>query len=136
VGSIFFIATVIRPDIARTTSHLAEFLKNPSKQYLEAADRIIIYLYTTRHLALEYSGTNRNQEIQFNTIKYTADSAFGTCSDRRSIQGFVFKLFGGSIHWQSSKQATVTTSTTEAELLGVAYAAKELIWLRNFFDKI
>jgi hypothetical protein len=136
VGSILFAATVTRPDIARATSHLAEFLKNPSKQHLEAADRVIAYLYTTRHLALEYSGTNGNQEIQFNTMECTADSAFGTCSDRRSIQGFVFKLFGGPIHWQSSKQATVTTSTTEAELLGVAHAAKELIWLRNFFDKI
>jgi hypothetical protein len=136
VGSILFAATVTRPDIARATSHLAEFLKNPSKQHLEAADRVISYLYSTRHLALEYSGTNGNQEIQFDTMECTADSAFGTCSDRRSTQGFVFKLFGGPIHWQSSKQATVTTSTTEAELLGVAHAAKELIWLRNFFDKI
>jgi hypothetical protein len=31
VGSIFFAVIIIRPDIARTTSHLAEFLKNPSK---------------------------------------------------------------------------------------------------------
>ena len=48
----------------------------------------------------------------------------------------MFKLFGGPIHWQSSKQATVITSTTEAELLEMAHAAKKLIWLRNFFDKI
>ena len=35
------------------------------------------------------------------------------------------KLFGGTIGWRANKQETVTTSTTEAELLSLAQAAKE-----------
>ncbi len=30
------------------------------------------------------------------------------------------KLFGGMIGWRANKQATVTTSTTEAELLALS----------------
>jgi hypothetical protein len=35
------------------------------------------------------------------------------------------KLFGGMIAWRANKQDTVTTSTTEAELLALSQAAKE-----------
>jgi hypothetical protein len=57
VGSILFTITVIRPDIARATSHLTEFIKNLSDLYSAVVDRIIAYLYSTRYLALEYSAT-------------------------------------------------------------------------------
>jgi hypothetical protein len=138
VGSILFPATVTRPDIARATSNLAEFMKNPSDLHSAAVDRVIAYLYSTRYLALEYSATQQNHDqlIHVKTMECAADAAFGNTPDRRSIQGFVFKLFGGPIHWQSSKQATVTTSSTEAELLGVSFAAKELVWTRNLFEKL
>jgi hypothetical protein len=42
-------------------------------------------------------------------------------------------LFGGLIHWKASKQKTVTTSSTEAELLALTLTGKEYIWwLRHF----
>lgn len=34
-----------------------------------------------------------------------------------SSQGYIFYLFGGPLLWKATRQATVTTSTTEAELL-------------------
>jgi len=49
--------------------------------------------------------------------------------DRKSSQGFILKLFGGAIAWRANKQDTVTTSTTEAELLSLAQAAKEAQFL-------
>ena len=45
-------------------------------------------------------------------------------------------LFGGPIHWNSSKQSTVTTSSTEAELLSLSNAAKEVIWRKRIFTGI
>ena len=39
------------------------------------------------------------------------------------------KLFGGLIGWRANKQDTVTTSTTEAELLAFAQAAKETLFV-------
>jgi hypothetical protein len=39
------------------------------------------------------------------------------------------KLFGGPVAWRANKQDTVTTSSTEAELLGLSQTAKEAIYL-------
>lgn len=136
VGSIQFATTVSRPDAARAASHLAEFMIKPSQEHHNAADRTIGYLYQTRFLALQYGGTDCNGLLQMKTIDASADASFASTADRKSIQGYVFKLFGGPIHWGSTKQDTVTTSSTEAELLSVSQASKELIWIFNFFKSI
>jgi hypothetical protein len=39
------------------------------------------------------------------------------------------KLFGGPVTWRANKQDTVTTSSTEAELLALSQTAKETIYL-------
>ena len=44
------------------------------------------------------------------------------------------KLFGGPILWKSGKQATVTTSTMEAELLSLSTGASELYSLQRLFQ--
>ena len=42
-------------------------------------------------------------------------------------------LFGGPISWRANKQDTVTTSSTEAELLALSQTAKEAICLGRLF---
>jgi len=70
-------------------------------------------------------------------LRVSSDAAYGDCSTtRRSTQGMLITLFGGPIAWRSSKQKTVTTSTTEAELLALSTTAKELLWLERFFTSI
>jgi hypothetical protein len=41
------------------------------------------------------------------------------------------KLFGGLIGWRANKQNTVITSTIEAELLALAQAAKESMYVNK-----
>lgn len=48
-------------------------------------------------------------------------------SDQKSGEGYTFRLFGGLTNWASRTQATVTTSTTEVELLSLLNAGKELL---------
>ena len=43
------------------------------------------------------------------------------------------KLFGGTISWKACKQATVTTSSTEAELLALSQTAREAMYLARLF---
>ena len=42
-------------------------------------------------------------------------------------------LHYGCIHFKATKQHTVTTSSTEAELLTVSLTVKELMWWKRFF---
>ena len=45
-------------------------------------------------------------------------------------------LFGGAIVWKATRQATVTTSTTEAELLALEQVSKEAMALKRLFKEL
>ena len=49
--------------------------------------------------------------------------------DQKSSQGYIMTLFSGLIAWRANKQDTVTTSSTETELLALSQTAKEAIFL-------
>ena len=141
VGSILFAAIVTHPDAARTASKLSEHLKNPSANHLAAADQCISYLYGTQYLAIEYSANDNSQETTITSFPAeifdnSADASFANNPDRRSGEGYVFKLYGGPIDWVSRKQSTVMTLTTEAELLAMLHAGKQAIWWNNLFKKL
>ena len=46
------------------------------------------------------------------------------------------KLFNSPIAWQSIRQKTVTTSTTEAELLALSHTARETIAICRLFSQM
>jgi hypothetical protein len=132
IGSLNFSAAVTRPDIAYAVSRLAHFLKNPTREHLDASNHVISYLYATRGLAIEYSG-RMNAQI----FDCASDAAFADDREtRHSSDGYLFQLYGGAIDWRASKQKTVTTSSTEAELLSLSSAAREIIWWRRFFKAV
>jgi Reverse transcriptase (RNA-dependent DNA polymerase) len=132
VGSLNFAAAITRPDIAHATSKLASFLRNPTVEHLAAANRTLQYLCSTRTYAIEFSGENDAQ-----IFKCVSDAAYADdTASRRSSDGFLFQLYSGAIDWRAGKQKTVTTSSTEAELLSLSTAAREVIWWRRFFVNI
>jgi hypothetical protein len=123
VGSLLYTTTITRPDAARAANKLSEFLINPSARHQEAVDRAISYLNGTNTLAIEYSASTNQSAV------YASDAAFADDPiTRYSTEGYLFKLFNRPIDWRSTKQKTVTTSSTEAELLALSHAAKEVIW--------
>ena len=133
-GSINYAATQTRPDTARAASNLAEFSTNPSQKHQDAADQAILYLAGTRYYAIEYSASANNQELTIawpgkeKVLGIASDAGFGNCTTtRRSSEGYLFKLFGSPIDWSSTNEKTVSTSTMEAELLALLYAAMEAL---------
>ena len=116
---------ITRPDTAYTTKTLAKSLQNPGPDHHIAADRCLEYLYSTRFYVLELGSTVSTKPV----FATTSDAAYADDpTTRRSTEGFLFQLFGGTIDWQSKKQATVTTSTTEAELLALSHVSAWLLW--------
>jgi hypothetical protein len=132
VGSVNYPAVVTRPDISRTAQKLAEFLVNPSPAHSAAADRAIKYLYGTRTMAIEYGPSQTEAVFQCSSDAAYADDA----QTRQSTKGYLFQLFGGPIDWRCTKQKTVKTSTTEAELSALYHVAVQLYWWQRFFDAI
>ena len=124
VGSIMYAAVVTRADAAYAVNILSRFLLNPSPRHIEAADHCLAYLDTRRTLAIEYSGSLMNDMRIFHC---SSDAVFADNPDQKSSHGYLFKLYGGAIAWKATKQPTVTTSSTEAELLALTTTAKEAL---------
>lgn len=122
---------LLAPDVSRTFQKLAEFLMNPGPEHQLAADRAIQYLNGSKALALEYGLETQPLFTAASDASFADDS-----TTRKSTEGYLFQLFGGPIDWRCTKQKTVTTSTTEAELLALSHAAKELLWWERFFSGI
>ena len=67
-----------------------------------------------------------NTGLSGGSIKIFEGSSDASYNDdlatRWSSERYVFRLFDCSIDWQAIRQNTVTTSTTEAELLALTHA--------------
>lgn len=130
IGSLLFAAVTTRPDIAFATSRLARFLTNPSTEHHDAADRVLLYLRRTRTYAILYDGSDSGLVV-------ASDASFADNTiDRKSSQGYAIKLYGGLIAWRANKQDTVTTSTTEAELLALSQTAKEALFSKRLLEEL
>jgi hypothetical protein len=129
VGSAQYATTITRPDVAKATSHLGQFLSNPSPDHLHAIGLIIAYLYQTRYRAICYHRNTSNLP----SVEFCSDASYGDNHDRKSSGAYLCKLFGGPVDWKAAKQRTITTSTTEAELLAISEAGKSMcMWIRIF----
>jgi len=82
-------------------------------------------------LAIKYSSKNVGSQI----VVHASDAAFSDNPiNRKSTEGFIFSLFGGAINWHSTKQKTVTTLSTKAELKTLLHTVTKSIWWQHFFE--
>jgi len=131
VGSILYAAITLRPDVAFAASTLSRFLTNPSSKHLQAADQVIVYLYRTRFEGIRYGIYSISELTIYGDASFADDPV-----TRRSSYGYIITLFGGAIIWKAARQETVTTSTTEAELLALEHVAKESMALKRLFKEL
>ena len=52
--------------------------------------------------------------------------------DRCSISGYCFYFLNSLVSWSSTKQKTVSLSSTESEYYAMTHAMKEALWIRLF----
>ena len=127
IRSLLYAGIATRSDIAFAVSRLSRFNQQPTKRHHEAANWVFHYLAHTQDHCIWYGGDDSQDIFLFIC---TSDASFGDNTiDRKSSQGYIMKLFGGPVTWQANKQDTVTTSSTEAELLAISQTAKESIYL-------
>jgi hypothetical protein len=117
-------AVITRPDIAKATLNLLEYLTNPSPKHMESVNWVIQYLQGTRNHSIRYTIECCGGEV----YAVASDAAYGDHPDCKSSEGYICLLYGGAIDWKAGKQKTVTTSTMEAELLAISGAAKNIYW--------
>ena len=73
------------------------------------------------------------QHESLEPVWYTDSDFQSDIDSRKSTSGDVFTFVGGAISWRSVKQSSIADSTMEAKYIAASEAAKEVVWLKNFF---
>lgn len=123
VGSLMYTAVTTRPDIMYAVMRASTKLCNPTEHDWIAVKKIFRYLRGTDDCGILYSKTE--------TLQAYCDADFACNSSSKSTSGIVFMVSGGPVYWRSQVQKIVTLSSTEAELVSLCTAVKDLIWLRK-----
>jgi transposase InsO family protein len=130
VGSLLYLSVCTRPDIAQAVGALSKYMAHPTSVHWQAAKGVLRYLAGTADYGITFKGTDTT------VLGYGDADYAGDLDTRRSTTGYVFIMNGGAISWQSKRQATVAVSTTEAEYMAAAAAAKEALWLRKLLGDL
>ena len=106
VGSLMYLATMTRPDIAYTVGVLARFNSNPGQAHWNAVKHLFRYLKGTVELKLEYGPDETIGSEMFAT--YSDADHGGNKDNGKSTTGYMVKLGSGVVAWKSKLQPVVT----------------------------
>lgn len=130
IGLLMYATIGTRPDLAFSIQLLSQFSANPLNEHWTAVKRVFCYLQGTKDFGITYAPLNNDNCIEFTGF---SNADWGSDRNRRSILGYAFLLGGSAISWSSKKQPTVSLSSMEAEYMAATNAARQIIWLQNFF---
>ena len=125
VGALMFVCNATRPDIATAVNRVARHMQSPLRGHLEAVERIFAYLRKTVTRGITYDKSGNDMPVA-----YTDSNLGGDSHHERLRDGHVITLAGGPVLWTSKLQASVATSSCEAEYIQASEAIKDIL-LRN-----
>lgn len=131
VGTLLYMSTKTRPDIAHAVGMLSRYMNAPTKQHWDASKQVLRYLKGTQDLGLVYQQSVSGPAYGYSDADYAGDVA-----DRKSTSAHVFMFGGAAVSWLSKLQSTVATSTCEAEFVAGAAAVKESLYISKLFVDI
>jgi len=137
-ASVLYASICTRPDIAFACKEVCKVMADPGHKHVPVVKAILKYLRGTRTLGIKYTAPSEIIDTftaEALTIKAHCDASFGDDPDtRRSTQAFVAKLCGGAVGWFSQGQKSTALSTAEAELIALADAIKEVLYMRQAME--
>ena len=159
VGSCIYISITCRPDIAFAVGKCARGMHSPLPKHVAMLRHLIGYLRKTKDYKLLYCRNGNASDGLFSKISESdpalsvlatsdgqnvnslvglSDANFANLTDeqRKSISGFAFYVFGCCVTWRSKLQTITAGSTHEAEIIAIALAANEGVWIRKLLLEI
>lgn len=124
VGSLMYLATTSRPDIANATGFLSRYMHCPTSTLWSAGKRVLKYLKQTKEKGLVYKKEDSNCLQAFSDSDWAGDRV-----DRKSVSGVSIFHRGNLVSWSSKKQATVALSTAESEYVAAALTVSETVFI-------
>ena len=159
VGSLIYIAITARPDLAFAIGKVSRGMHQPNPRHIAMLKHLLGYLRKTQNFKMVYKRNNNAVEVLFKQIGDRDVTLATLCaSDQknidplggftdanlankadeqsRSISGYCFYLFGCMVSWRSKLQTITAASTFESELVALAFAANEAVWIRKLLTEL
>jgi len=136
-----FLSTTCRPDIAQATGQLTKYFEKPSQQHVDAADKVIAYLYHSKKLGIKFQKVGQGVRTMFNGAPDNEINAFCDASHQsdpdtfRSVNGGLILWHMTPIAWWSKISRTHSTSTAESELCSAVELIKALMMFRLMLEE-
>jgi len=135
IGSMMYIMTQTRADLAYPISKLSKYLSNPSQTHQKALTTAYRYLRGCADQGLLYKIDPKDPNST-QAYGYSDSDFAGDLDSRKSTSGYVFMLAGAAISWRSKQQDIVAKSSCEAEYIALDAAASEAVWLRLLLKEL
>lgn len=129
VAKLLFLGKRARPDILQAISFLTTRVKKPDQDDYKKLSRVIQYLRSCPHLPLALEAD------EMSIAKWWVDASFAVHMDMKSHTGGVLSMGKGAVYATSKRQGLNTTSSTEAEVVGVSDLMPMVCWTRNFLEE-
>jgi hypothetical protein len=156
IGSCIYMSITVRNDITFAVGKCARGMHKPQPCHVEMLKQLVGYLKKTSGYKLVYQQHGNPSETLFSDISKTdgaltfiataegsvfvgfADANFANIFDdkRKSISGYCYFVFFCPVTWRSKMQTITAGSTHEAELIAIALAANEGVWIRKLLVEI
>ena len=156
LGALVYAYTTCRLDISYAICFLSRYATCPNELCYTALKGVARYLRAHKDYGIVYwrsrprtdlpkidipepLPSNNDEELptfprpkSLSTLEGFVDASHASCAEtRRSVTGLVFMLAGGAIAYKSKLQNSVSTSSTEAELIAAVQAAKIAKYYRS-----
>ncbi|CAH2090566.1 unnamed protein product [Euphydryas editha] len=135
IGNLMYLMVCTRPDLSASVNILSRYTNKNNEELWKCLKRVLRYLKGTINLKLTYRKCCTYDDV----LSGYVDSDWGgnDSSDRKSTTGYLFMLFDQcTITWNTKRQTSVASSSTEAEYMALYEAVKEAMWLKSLANSI
>jgi hypothetical protein len=157
LGELIYAYVLCRLDIGFEETFLSHFSTCPDREHYIALKNVCRYLRSIKDWGLIYwrqSPVDRLPAIPLtqpildesllpfprskllDLVGFVDAAHAMDLTTRRSVSGLVFCLAGGAVAYKSKLQATIATSSTEAEFIAAVSAAKTAKYLRSVLSEL
>ena len=116
---MLWVAGRTRPDICLAVNLMCQWASKRPKGVIAIGKQVRAYLRETRDEGLLISGNGMEKKDEIlSTVEVYSDASYAS-SELKSLTGIVACIGGTPVAWHTSRQAFITLSTAEAELMSL-----------------
>jgi hypothetical protein len=130
IGSLRYLMNT-RPNIFFVLNTLSQYLVEPRRVHLVAANHVMRYLKGTLDYGLCYT-----RDHVFRLYGYTDSYWVGSAYDRNITSRCCFSLGSSMTSWKRRKQSSISLSTIEEEYIATCSASCESIWIQKLLTSL